>query len=391
MAKILPGHRVAIAVGSRGISDIETVVRAVVGCVRHRGGMPFIIPAMGSHGGATADGQADVLSRYGITAESMGCEIRSSMETSVVGKTTHGVDVHVDSYAMAADHVIIVNRIKLHTRIAGRYQSGIIKMMLIGLGKHRGAIAYHRAMARITFDGLVSQAAPMIMASCPILMGVGIVENAFDQIATIEAIPAANILQREPQLLEIARGHMPRLPFADADLLMIDRIGKNISGSGLDTNVVGRKSNDKAAAADEVPKVQLIYVRGLTPQTKGNASGIGIAEFCRSELVREMDVDITRINCLTALHVSAAAIPVHYETDREVLRIAIDQCGRERIRDVRCLWIEDTLHVAEVTCSEAYLEEAIAGGFEILSQPQTLEWKSDGNLALPQACKPTQT
>ena len=356
--RVSPGQNVAIAVGSRGIARLAEVVAAVAAKVRDYGGVPFIVPAMGSHGGATGPGQAAVLAEYGITADTMGCEIRSEMDVDQIGTTNDGGGVYFDRQAMAADHVIVVNRVKPHTHISGPHESGLVKMMLIGLGKHRGAAAYHQAMTRRSFESLVAETIPQILTRCPVSLGLAIVENAYDQVAVIESIEPDEILDRETELLELARGRMPRLPFTSADLLVIDRIGKNISGSGLDTNVVGRKSNDKCAGEHELPKIAQIYVRGLTEQSAGNAAGIGIAEYCRSSLVREMDVDKTRVNCLTALHITAAAIPAHWETDQEVLRIAAGQSGRETAGELRWMWIADTLHVGEVMCSEAYLGEA---------------------------------
>ncbi len=231
----------------------------------------------GSHGGATAEGQAKILAGYGVDEASMGCPVRSSMQTLCVGHTASGVEIHVDQLACEADHVILVNRIKPHTRISGPYESGLIKMMMIGLGKHRGAEIYHRAMVREPFDQLVPQAVSLILSKLPVWCGVGIIENAFDEPARIEVVPSGEILQLEPQLLDDARQRMPSLPFNELDLVIIDQIGKNISGAGLDTNVVGRKFNDKVAGTHEWPKVLQIYVRGLTSKTGGNATGIGIA------------------------------------------------------------------------------------------------------------------
>ncbi|MGV3484682.1 MAG: [Fe-S]-binding protein, partial [Planctomycetaceae bacterium] len=312
--------------------------------------------------------------------DSMGCEIRSSLDTVILGTTSVGVTVHFDAQAKKAKHVIVVNRVKPHTRISGPYESGLVKMMLVGLGKHRGAAEYHRAMTRQTFDEIVTEAGPLVLSHANILLGLAVIENAFDQITHVEAIDADQLLDREPELLELARRKMPRLPFEVADLLIIDRIGKNISGSGLDTNVVGRKFNDKVAGPTEWPKIRQIFVRGLTPQTHCNATGIGIAEYCRSRVVHEMDVEITRINCLTALHVTAAATPVHWETDREVLGVASDQTGRTSA-EMQCLWIPDTLHVAEVMCSEAYYAEAQQrDDLEVIHPPEALKWDGDGNL-----------
>jgi hypothetical protein len=380
-ARLRPGQSVAIAVGSRGISCIDRIVAATVRSVVSLGGVPWIVPAMGSHGGATAEGQIGVLAEYGITRERIGCEVRSSMDVKEIGITSHGVHVYFDACASTADHVIVINRIKPHTRICGPHESGLVKMMLIGLGKHRGAAEYHQAMTRIAFEELVDQAMPMILSKCPISLGIAIVENAFEQVAMIEAVDPQDILVRETELLDIARGWMPRLPFDDADLLIIDKIGKNISGSGMDTNVVGRKFNDKIAGPDELPKIFQIYVRGLTPQSAGNAAGIGIAEYCRSDMVREMDVAKTRINCLTALHITAAAIPIHWETDREVLEIAAGQSGRASADELRWMWIHSTLSVGELMCSEAYLQSASQrNDLSIIAPPSELRFEPSGQL-----------
>jgi hypothetical protein len=380
--RIEPGQSVTIAVGSRGIARIGEIVAAAVESVRALGGVPWIVPAMGSHGGATAVGQAAVLAEYGITPERMGCEIRSSMEVREIGKTSQGVHVYFDASAATADHVIVINRIKPHTRICGAHESGLVKMMLIGLGKHRGAAEYHQAMTRIAFEELVHEAVPMILSQCPISLGLAIIENAYDQIAMIEAVDPSNLLSREPELLDIARQWMPRLPFNDADLLIIDKIGKNISGSGMDTNVVGRKFNDKIAGVDEFPKIFQIYVRGLTDQSAGNAAGIGIAEYCRSDMVRQMDVEKTRVNCLTALHITAAAIPIHWETDREVLAIAAGQSGRTTADQLRWMWIHSTLCVGELMCSEAYWESASQrDDLSIIAPVSELRFESTGQLS----------
>ena len=380
--RIEPGQSVAIAVGSRGIARIGEIVAAAVESVRALGGVPWIVPAMGSHGGATATGQTAVLAEYGITPERMGCEIRSSMEVREIGKTSQGVHVYFDASAATADHVIVINRIKPHTRICGPHESGLVKMMLIGLGKHRGAAEYHQAMTRIAFEELVHEAVPMILSQCPISLGLAIIENAYDQIAMIEAVDPSGLLSREPELLDLARQWMPRLPFNDADLLIIDKIGKNISGSGMDTNVVGRKFNDKIAGVDEFPKIFQIYVRGLTDQSAGNAAGIGIAEYCRSDMVRQMDVEKTRVNCLTALHITAAAIPINWETDREVLAIAAGQSGRTTADQLRWMWIHSTLCVGELMCSEAYWQSASQrDDLSIIAPVSELRFESTGQLS----------
>ena len=381
---VRPGESVAVAVGSRGISKLSQIVRAVIDTLQQAGAKPFIVPAMGSHGGATAEGQAKILAGYGVDEASMGCPVRSSMQTHCVGHTASGVEIHVDQIASEADHVVLVNRIKPHTRISGPYESGLIKMMMIGLGKHRGAEIYHRAMVRESFDQLVPQAVSLLLSKLPVLCGVGIIENAFDEPARIEVVPSSELLRREPELLADARRRMPSLPFNELDLVIIDQIGKNISGSGLDTNVVGRKYNDKVAGVHEWPKVLQIYVRGLTIKTGGNATGIGIAEYCRSQIIQQMDIEMTRINCLTALHATAAAIPIYWETDREVLSVAIDQCGRRSLDQVRCAWFPNTLHLDDLICSEALWDEtqtlASSGRLSIVNEPQDWPFDPQGNL-----------
>jgi hypothetical protein len=379
--RLIPGQSVAITVGSRGIDRIAEIAAATVRAVQGLQGVPFIVPAMGSHGGATPTGQLGVLAEYGITPESMGCEIRSSMEVLEVGRTDCDFGVYFDLHASQADHVIVLNRIKPHTRIAGPHESGLVKMMLIGLGKHRGAAEYHQAMTRQTFESLAQKAIPIVLSKAPVSLGLAIVENAYDKAAIIEAIEPGDIMRRETELLDVARKRMPRLPFDDADLVIIDKIGKNISGTGMDTNVVGRKFNDRAAGPDEYPKVLQLYVRGLTNQTAGNASGIGIAEYCRSDLVRQIDLDKTRVNCLTALHISGAAIPANWETDREILDIAAGQSGRATADLLRWMWIYDTLHVSELLCSEAYLQEAKGrDDLEIAGPLEPLRFGPDGQL-----------
>lgn len=379
--RIERGQSVAIAVGSRGIASLQPMVDAVVRYVKAVGGAPVVVPAMGSHGGGTAEGQIDVLSRLGITEAAVGCPIASSMETEMIGLSSDGVPVHFDRNALDADHLILLNRIKPHTRFTGRIQSGLLKMLMIGLGKRNGASIYHRANQTIAFDRLIRTVIPVILDRRSVTLGIAVIENAFDEVGMIEAVEPNRLLDREPELLEIASGMMPHLPFDRADLLIVDAIGKDISGTGMDTNIIGRKQNDKIAGEDEYPKLRHIYVRGLTEATHGNASGIGLAEFCRSDLVEQIDVEATRVNSLTAGHVTAAAIPVHYPTDREVLEAAITQSGLAPVEEVRWMWIRDTLHLGEVVCSEAFYNDANRrDDLDILDPPSPLRFDESGQL-----------
>lgn len=381
--RIKPGQSVAIAVGSRGIANLSRIVAEVVRRVIACGGKPMIVPAMGSHGGGKAEGQAAILGSFGIDAESVGCPIASSMETIVVGTTEDGVDAHFDKLASEADHVIVINRIKPHTRLVGQLESGLTKMLMIGLGKHRGASLYHQVFPDYDYrlDQLAPSIVPMIVDKMPITLGLAIVEDAFEQTSLIEAVAPAEILTKEPQLLKLAKSRMPCLPFDSADLLIIDRIGKEISGTGMDTNVIGRKSNDSCAGPDEYPKVREIYVRSLTEKSAGNASGIGIAEYCHQRVVEAMDANITRINCVTSAHVSAGATPLSFPSDRSALEAVVSQTGKDRIANLKWMWISDTLDVSELACSRAYLDAASQrDDLEILTDPRPLDFDHEQNL-----------
>jgi len=379
--RVRQGQTVAITAGSRGIANIHKILRAVVGYLRGLGAQPFIVPAMGSHGNGTAEGQRQVVESYGVTESFVGCPIRSGMETVVVCRTPEGIPVHFDRYAFEADHVVVCNRVKPHTRFVGEIESGLMKMMLIGLGKCEGAAVYHRAIQDYSFGQIIRSVAGEVLRRCHILCGLGIVENAYDQTARIEAIPPEQFEAREKELLALAKQWMPRLPFRHVDILLVDQIGKNVSGTGLDTNVVGRKFDDHKAMPDEFPKVKVIVIRGLTPETHGNAVGMGIAEFCRSRLLRETDFLATRLNAIVASHLSAAMPPLDYETDREILDIALGTVGLVEPPDAKLLWIRNTLDLVELECSAAYLAEArTRTDLKMLTGLRELPFDAEGNL-----------
>lgn len=379
--RIQPGQSVAITAGSRGVANIATILRAAVEHFQRLGARPFIVPAMGSHGGGTAEGQQAVLESYGVTESYVGCPVRSGTDTVIVCQTPEGFPVHFDRFASQADHVLVVNRVKPHTRFSGDIESGLMKMMLIGLGKRHGAEIYHRAILDYSFAQIVRSVAAEVIARCRVVGGLAIVENAYDQTARISAVPPEQFETQEKELLALARRWMARLPFESVDLLLIDRIGKNISGTGLDTNVVGRKFNDHHAVVGEVPRVKTIALRGLTPETHGNAVGFGIAEFCKSQLLRETDLASTRLNAIVASHVSAAMPPLDYETDRQMLGVALGTVGLVEPAQARLLWIRNTLELAEMECGAAYLEEAQRrADLEVLSGLRDLPFDAQGNL-----------
>ncbi len=379
--QIRPGQSVAITAGSRGIANIGQITRAVVDHIKGSGAKPFIVPAMGSHGGGTAAGQTQLLEHYGITAEKMGCELRASMETVIVDRTPQGIPVHFDKHASLADHVFIVGRVKPHTGFVGDVESGLHKMMLIGLGKHEGAKIYHRAIADYSFMEIITAVAASVISKCRVVGGLAIVENAYDETALIEAVPPARFLEREKELLKLAIQWLPRLPFSVADLLIIDQIGKNISGTGLDTNVVGRKYNDHAGTDRDTVRCKRIFVRGLTEETHGNATGIGISEFTNQRTADAIDRKITAINCITGLHPTAAMIPIAYETDREAISQALHTCGLVEPPNAKVIQIKDTLHLADVMVSEKYLDE-LSGRIDLerLSEPEEMAFDANGNL-----------
>lgn len=379
---IRPGQSVAVAVGSRGIAQIDRVVANVIAQLIELQAEPFVVPAMGSHGGASAEGQIDVLAKLGVTEASVGCPIRSSMETVHLGDTDGGIPLHFDANAASAHHVVLINRIKPHTRLTGTLQSGLCKMLMIGLGKHVGAASFHHAFSQ--FDYQLDRVAPeivrRIIEAMPISFGLAIIEDAHDEVAAVEAIAAENFLTREPALLATATEWMPRLPFDQIDLLIVDQIGKEISGTGMDTNIIGRKANDRAAMPDEYPKVNEIYVRSLTEKTAGNGTGIGIAEYCHRQLANQLDEQKVRVNCLTSGHASAGAIPLIFDSDREALQAARSQFGGSEA-EIRWVRIKDTLHLSEFSCSQAFSAATQNDeNLEAISPLRPLEFDERGDL-----------
>ncbi|MCA9105454.1 MAG: DUF2088 domain-containing protein [Planctomycetales bacterium] len=376
--RIKPGDTVAITAGSRGIAGIDVILRSVVAHLRMLGAEPFIVPAMGSHGGGTAEGQLGVLRRLGITEEACGCPIRASMETVVVSRAPEGFDVHFDKHASTADHVLVCGRVKPHTRFTGALESGLMKMLLIGLGKHEGAKIYHRAIVDYSFDQIVRSVGREVLEKCRICAGLAIIENAHDRTALIEAVPPEKFETREPELLDLARGWMARLPIQRADVLVMDQIGKDLSGAGMDSNVIGRKTTDHDPGEKEFPKIKRICVRGLSPGTHGNATGIGIAEFCLTRAIEQMDVRMTRINCLTGSHPTAAMSPLDYATDREMLTAAFSTLGLVEPAQTGLVWIPNTLHLEILELAACYWPElSQREDIEVLCEPRPIPWQGD--------------
>ena len=379
--KVKPGQSVAITAGSRGITNIHRIIRSAVRFFQALGAKPFVVPSMGSHAGATAEGQQRMIESFGITEEFCGCPIRSSMETVVVCQTRQGFPLHFDRQAFAADHVLVCGRVKPHTDFAGDVESGLMKMMLIGLGKHEGAKIYHRAFQDHSFTRIVETVGPEVLARCPILAGLAIIENGYEETARLEAVAPADFLTHEKELLKFSREMLPRLPFERLDLLIIDEIGKNISGTGMDTNVVGRKFNDSEAVEGEFPKIKRIALRGLTEATHGNALGLGCADLCTQRLVDEIDFRSLHINALTSGRVACAQLPLAFATDRLMIEAALQTIGLTEPPRSRICWIRNTRELLELECSQVLLEEMQRHpAVEILTPLREIPFDADGNL-----------
>jgi hypothetical protein len=379
--KIKPGDTVAVSVGSRGIANIALITKTLVEELKALGAAPFLVPAMGSHGGGVAEAQRGIIESYGVTEDYIGVPIKASMDTVQVGATDDGVPVYFDKYASEADHAAVVGRVKPHTDFVGEIESGLHKMMLIGLGKHRGASLYHQAIVQYSFDRIIRSVGQTVIEKCGVLLGLGIVENPYDKTALIKGVGPDEFYEREKELLLLARKWMPRLPFDRIDLLLVDEIGKNISGAGMDTNVIGRKFHDHHAAEKEFPKVTRIAVRDLTDITHGNASGIGTAEYAHRRAIDKMDREMTYINCMTGNHPSGASIPIYFDSDREVLERALQTVGLVEPGKERIVRIKNTLDLAEVLVSEVYLPEAEKReDLEVIQAPAAMTFDADGNL-----------
>lgn len=373
-----PGSRIAIAVGSRGIAELERFVRAVVQWVRQCGAEPFIVPAMGSHGGATAEGQQAVLAGYGVTEENVGCPVRSSMEVIELPQGDLPTKVFLDRQAASADGTILINRVKMHTSFRGRYESGLMKMIAVGLGKHAQAQALHR----LGIDGLremMPRVAARILTHGNILLGLAIVENAYDQPMLVRAIRAPDIPAQEPALLDLARANMPALPVHRIDVLIVDQIGKDISGLGMDPNVIGRLKI-RGQPEPRSPDIRVITIHDLSAASHGNAIGMGLADIATRRLFDKIDFKSTYANVLTTTFLERAKVPIIAETDREAVRMALQACETSSPDEIRLIRIRNTLRLDELQVSPLVLSEIrTLPGIEVSGPVESL-FDSDGSL-----------
>jgi hypothetical protein len=377
--RIKPGMKIAVGCGSRGIANVAQCARAVIDQLHALGAEPFIFPAMGSHGSASAEGQVKVLDSLGINEQTMGCAIHSSMEVVELGVLDNGMPVYFDKYAAEADAVMLVCRIKAHTNFRAPIESGMVKMLVIGMGKIRGASAAHWH-GFDAFAELLPQAGEFIMKRINFLCGVAMVENAEDHTALVEVVPSEQVLQREPELLSLSRQWMPKLHFDKLDVLIVDKMGKNITGAGMDPNITGRNVRD--SAWDAGIHIKKIAVLGLTAETDGNATGVGAADVITMRLYRDFDPAKTYANVIAATLLDGAAIPMIMNTDQEAVQLAAKTIPRRRPQGATIVHIPNTLEITEIDVSETLLPYVLSNPdkFEIMGEPRPLEFDEEGNL-----------
>ena len=381
---IRPGMKIAIGVGSRGITNLQIIVGEAIKALTAAGARPFIIPAMGSHGGATSEAQTALLAEYGISEAAIGAPIRGDMSTGLIGHTEEKGEIVWAKTALEADGIMVINRIKPHTDFAGKIGSGLIKMAVVGLGKRVGASNFHRAASRTGYEVSLRERIRVISQKTKFLGGLGLIEDQSHQTAHIEWVPNDSLEEREEVLFNRASDLMPKIPFDQVDLLIVDRIGKNISGAGMDPNVIGRSVHGYLTSPQKNPDgltARRIFVRDLTPETHGNAIGIGLADMTTRRLVEAMDHSVTFINALTALSTNGAKIPIYFDTDKEAICRVLDTLALNKLQDARIIRIQDTLNLTRFQASEAYLAETESRtDLSVESAPKLMKFTNEQQL-----------
>jgi hypothetical protein len=381
-ARLRPGARVAIGVGSRGIANIASIVQSAAQYWRDHGMAPFVFPAMGSHGAATPEGQADVLAHFGITEQATGCPVVSRADVVSLGRTDDGIEVFMDAAAHAADAVMIVARVKWHTTFDGRLESGLMKMAAIGLGKFAGAQKYHTHAQRLGLEHVIRTVGRRVLESGKMVGGLAIVEDAHHNTARLDAVPADCLEQRDEENLALAKSWMPRLP-CDLDVLIVDQMGKNISGTGMDAKVVNRGPSGEYNPWPGLPSIRRIFVRSLDPETYGNAMGIGMADVTTERLVRQIDWEPTRVNALSAGNPSRIRVPAHFASDRACLHWVAATAGKVDPADVTYGWIRNTLELDRVAISH-HLRAQIDRQPQVVADGEIeVQWDEAENLVSP--------
>ncbi len=371
------GKRICITAGSRGIPHLDVIIRTIAGQLKEWGAEPFVIPAMGSHGGATAEGQRELIATYNITEEAVGVPVLSSMEVVQIGALDDGTPVYCDKHAYEADGIVVLNKVKPHTDFRGKWESGMAKMMAIGLAKHKGASMFHMK-GFSSFAGRIPEVCDVFLKNAPVAFGVGIVQNAYDEISELEVMAKDKILERDAALLEIAKDKIAKFKFPQIDVLIIDEIGKNISGNGHDPNITGRSNSP---GFEDVIDIKKLFIRGLSEETHHNGCGLAMADVTTRRCLRTVDFDATWINVITATMLNGGKIPVYMNNDRDALRLAIRTCTGIDFDDARVIRIKNTLSMEEIEVSENYLDEIrTRHDVEVLSQPYEIRFDDDGNM-----------
>lgn len=384
LGDIADGGEIALGVGSRGIANLSSIVAGVVTEAQEHGFKPFVFPGMGSHGGATAEGQREMLADLGVNESTVGCEIRSSMEVTEIGWTTErAIPVVADVNAVAADAIVPINRIKPHTDFDGTVESGLSKMLVIGMGKQRGAKIAHDWAVDWSLRNMIPEITNQLLTELPVVGGIAVLEDQHDDTTLIEGVPPEGFLDREAELLERAYDIMPTFPFQRLDVVILDHQGKDISGQGMDTNVIGRRPFAIQEPEPDLPDIKRIYTRGLTETTHGNAMGMGSADFIHANLLKEIDMATTLINALTASTTRGVRIPPAVETDRAGLIAALSTIGIVDPETVRVLRATDTMHLQRLYASPALIEEARdRDDLRVLEEPTQINFES-GDFTIP--------
>lgn len=376
-SRIKPGMRIAITAGSRGVANVALTTRCIADFVKSRGASPFVVPAMGSHGGATAEGQKALLAGYGVTEENVGCPILSSMEVKKIGVNEEGGDVYIDKHAAEADGIILGCRIKPHTAFRGPYESGMMKMMAIGLGKQYGAEVCHEAGFKNMAKN-VPLFGKCIIKNAPVLFAVPTIENAFDETCRILAVAAEDIEAQEPELLKEAFTYMPRILVDSCDVLIVDQIGKNFSGDGMDPNITGTFCTPYASGGIASQRVAVL---DLSPETHGNGLGIGMASATTKRVYDQLDLASMYPNAITCTVLTGVRIPLVMESDKEAIQVCIKSCNEIDKKNPRIVRIPNSLQLEHIMLSEAYLDEIRdIPGLDVESEPEELPFDEDGNL-----------
>ena len=375
--KIKPGMEIAITVGSRGIANIDRIVKAIADEIKKREATPFIIPAMGSHGGATAEGQVEVLEGLNVTEETTGCEIRSSMEVVEIGETSAGIPVYIDKHAYHADGIIVMNRVKPHTDFKKDIESGVLKMASIGMGKHKQALALHTYGIKGIRD-MMPEVGKVAIANSNTLYGIAVVENALEETAIIEVMEPEQIQDRERKLLRRAFELMPSLPIDQIDILVVDEIGKNYSGTGMDTNIIGR-IRVLGVEEPEKPSIKYLIASNLSEASHGNALGIGLADLTTKRLFEKIDMKAMNENVITSTFLDRAKIPIVLDSDREALTAALRATWGVKDEETRFVRIPNTLHIGEMIVSEVlYHELKDQSNIDVIEEPTEMQFDEDG-------------